>query len=112
MSECSCGKAAARDCENDMCGDCCPGCPRHPSEEECNVCSMLMHECECTECSIYHCSNKVPYDCEYYCDRCGPMCQECFGDEYISWDGGRYCESCGHGMHNGGIDNRGPSENW
>lgn len=112
LPQCVCGKSAAKDCEHGRCGDCCDGCPRHPSEDCCDICEQLMHECDCEECGEYDCYRKVPYDCEYNCARCGPMCEDCFGEEYVAWNGETYCECCGDGMHHGGNDNSGPKENW
>ena len=112
MSQCACGKAAAKDCDNGQCGDCCSGCPRHPSDECCEICDMLMHECDCVECNYHDCYCRVPYDSEYCCANCGPMCVDCFGNPYVCWVGDTYCEICGNGMENGGSDNSGQEEDW
>ena len=108
---CSCLKLAAKDCDNAQCGDCCAGCPRHPSEECCEICDMFMHECDCTECNYDECWNRIPCDSEYCCTLCGPMCEDCFGNPYMSWSGETYCEICGNGMAIGGNDNS-PDEWW
>ena len=73
LPQCVCGKSAAKDCDYGRCGDCCDGCPRHPSEDCCDICEQPMHECDCEECGEYDCYRKVPYDCEYNCARCGRM---------------------------------------
>ena len=109
--ECKCGKLAARDCDYSKCAHCCPGCPRHPSEQECQVCEYLLHECDCSDCGNIECHKKVPHYNEYNCNLCGPMCEECFGNEFMSWSGETYCEICGNGMYNGGIDNS-SDEGW
>ena len=82
MPQCACGKTAANDCDNGQCGDCCNGCPRHPSDECCEICDMPMHECDCVECNYYDCYCRVPYDSEYCCANCGSMCVDCFGNPY------------------------------
>ena len=84
---CQCGNPAARDCSYGRCGGCCPGCERHPSEECCDICEYLLHECDCTTCNGYCCERKLPYDCEDRCSSCGCLCEDCFGDGYVCWVG-------------------------
>lgn len=116
---CSCGKAAARDCENDMCGDCCPGCDRHPKGDKCENCGEYYDYDACEQCyTCENCCDCVPcgncgttsYDRR--CDSCWEYCDVCDGINHVAVGIGYVCAQCAAGLSIGGIDNMGPEENW
>lgn len=119
MPDCKCGKAAAKDCPNGQCGDCCSGCPRHDKRIVCECCECridgsLCEKCwlcdDCCDCT--RCPNCGRIDYESLCDHLADYCDICDGLDNVAVGIGYVCDSCANGLHIGWQDNLEDEGGW